>query len=191
MDGQFDNDRGYFFNYQFNQTTTINAGTTTPLFFLRLSPSVSNGLIGDIGVRELLNRAQLLLQKLSVAATGSGCVLNIQGVLNPIGFNGAQFTWIPINSQGGQPSFAQVATMAGQSGTWTNGSGERIISMIAASASGTSEIDLQQLKELSNTVPGGNQMYPDGPDTLMFIATPYYAPLTTALINVYWSEAQA
>jgi hypothetical protein len=191
MDGQFDHDRGYFFNYQFNQSSTLTAGTTTPLFFLRLSPSVSNGLIGDLGVRELLNRAQLLLQRLSVAVTGAGCVLNIQGVLNPIGFNGAQFTWIPINSQGGQPSFAQVATMSGQGGTWTSGTGERIISMIANATSGVNEIDLSELKELSNTVPGGNQMYPDGPDTLMFIATPYYANLTTALVNVYWSEAQA
>jgi hypothetical protein len=191
MDGQFDQDRGYFFNYQHNQSTSITAGTTQPLFFLRLSPSVSNGVIGDIGVRDLLNRAQILLQKLTVAPFGSGCVLNIQGVLNPLGFTGSSFTWNSINSQGGQPSFGQYATMSGVSGTWTVGSGERIFSMIANVAAGQSELDLSQLKELSNTVPGGNQMFPDGPDTLMIIATPYYTNLTTALINLYWSEAQA
>jgi hypothetical protein len=191
MDGQFDQDRGYFFNYQHNQSTSITANTTQPLFFLRLSPSVSNGVIGDIGVRDLLNRAQILLQKLAVAPFGSGCVLNVQGVLNPLGFTGSSFTWNAINSQGGQPSFAQYATMAGVSGSWTVGSGERIFSMIANVAAGQSELDLKELKELSNTVPGGNQMFPDGPDTLMIIATPYYANLTTALINLYWSEAQA
>lgn len=191
MDGQFDHDRGYFFNYQHNQSTTVTANTTVPLFFIRLSPSVSNGVIGDLGVRDLLNRAQILLQKLAVAPIGAGCVLNIQGVLNPLGFNGASFTWNAINSQGGQPSFAQYATMAGVSGSWTVGSGERIFSMIASVVSGLNEIDLSDLKELSNTVPGGNQMFPDGPDTLMIIATPYYANLTTALINIYWSEAQA
>jgi hypothetical protein len=152
---------------------------------------VSNGVIGDLGVRDLLNRAQILLQKLAVAPQGGGCVLNIQGVLNPLGFNGASFTWNAINSQGGQPSFAQYATMAGVSGSWTVGSGERIFSMIASVVAGLNEIDLSELKELSNTVPGGNQMFPDGPDTLMIIATPYYANLTTALINLYWSEAQA
>lgn len=191
MDGQFDHDRGYFFNYQHNQSTSITANTTQPLFFIRLSPSVSNGVIGDLGVRDLLNRAQILLQKLSVSPQGTGCVLNIQGVLNPLGFNGASFTWNAINSQGGQPSFAQYTTMAGVSGSWTVGSGERIFSMIASVVSGLNEIDLSDLKELSNTVPGGNQMFPDGPDTLMIIATPYYANLTTALINLYWSEAQA
>jgi hypothetical protein len=191
MDGQFDQDRGYFFNYQHNQSTSLTVGTVTPLFFIRLSPSVSNGVIGDIGVRDLLNRAQILLQKLAVAPFGSGCVLNIQGILNPLGFTGSSFTWIPINSQGGQPSFAQYATMAGVSGTYAAGSGERIFSMIANTAAGQAEIDLSQLKELSNTVPGGNQMFPDGPDTLMIVGQAYYANLTTALINLYWSEAQA
>jgi hypothetical protein len=190
MDGQFDQDRGYFFNYQHNQGA-INSGVTTTLFFLRLSPSVSNGVIGDIGVRDLLNRAQILLQKLTCATIGSGCVLNIQGVLNPLGFNGASFTWNAINTQGGQPSFAQYATTSGVTGSWVAGSGERIFSMISAATAGQAEIDLKELKELSNTVPGGNQMFPDGPDTLMLIATPYYANLTNALINLYWSEAQA
>ena len=190
MDGQFDQDRGYFFNYQHNQGA-ISSGQTATLFFLRLSPSVSNGVIGDIGVRDLLNRAQILLQKLTCATIGSGCVLNIQGVLNPLGFNGASFTWNAINTQGGQPSFAQYATTSGVTGSWLTGSGERIFSMISNSAAGQAEIDLKELKELSNTVPGGNQMFPDGPDTLMLIATAYYANLTTALINLYWSEAQA
>jgi hypothetical protein len=194
MDGQFNQDRGYFFNYQHNQATSIpvSPATPTPLFFLRLSPSVSNGVIGDLGVRDLLNRAQILLQKLAVAPVGAtGCVLNVQGILNPLGFNTSSFTWNSINLQGGQPSFAQFATMSGVTGTWLAGSGERIFSMIASSVSGENDIDLSSLKELSNTVPGGNQMFPDGPDTMMIVAQPYYFALTSALINVYWSEAQA
>ena len=194
MDGGFDQDRGYFFNYQYIQTTpTLNTGTTTPLFFLRLSPSVSNGIVGDLGSRELLNRAQLLLQKLAVYVQGTGTVLSVQGVLNPIGFTGSTFTWLPINSvaQGGQPSFAQYATMSGVSGSWVTGSGERIFSMLINATSAQSEIDLSQLKELSNTVIGGNQMFPDGPDTLMIIATPFFANTTGLAINLYWSEAQA
>ena len=195
MDGQFNQDRGYFFNYQHNQSTgiAVSPAIPTPLFFLRLSPSVSNGVIGDLGVRDLLNRAQILLQKLTVAPIGSStsCVLNVQGILNPLGFNGTSFTWTSINSQGGQPSFAQFATTASVTGSWTAGSGERVFSMIASSVAGENEIDLSSLKELSNTVPGGNQMFPDGPDTLMIVAQPYYSDLSTALINLYWSEAQA
>ena len=195
MDGQFNEDRGYFFNYQHNQSNNIQTSPAipTPLFFLRLSPSVSNGVIGDLGVRDLLNRAQILLQKLTVAPIGSttSCVLNVQGILNPLGFNGTSFIWTSINSQGGQPSFAQFATAASVTGSWTAGSGERVFSMIASSVAGENEIDLSSLKELSNTIPGGNQMFPDGPDTLMIVAQPYYSALSTALINLYWSEAQA
>lgn len=192
MDGQFDGDRGYFFNYQYVQTTTLTAGAAgTPFFFLRLSPSVSNGIIGDIGVRELLNRAQLLLQKLDVYPTGTNATINIQGILNPSGFSGSVFNWTPINStpNGSQPSFTQVA-LTPSTGSYTAGSGERIFSMIAPSGA-LNTIDLSSLKELSNTVIGGNGFYPDGPDTLMIIAYAYNASVANAVVNLYWTEAQA
>jgi hypothetical protein len=192
MDGQFDQDRGYFFNFQFNRTTTLTAGATpTPLFFLRLSPSVSNGIIGDIGIRDLLNRAQLLLQKLDVTCVGTNGTLNILGVLNPAGFEATTFSWLPINAvaQGGQPSFAQYA-VAFSGGGYTAGSGERIFSMF--NLGGTqSTIDLTGLKELSNTIIGGNRMYPDGPDTLMIAAGALNVSMTTSSYNLYWTEAQA
>lgn len=193
MDGQFDGDRGYFFNYQFNQTTSLTAGAAgTPFFFLRLSPSVSNGIIGDLGIRELLNRAQLLLQKLDVIPTGtSGASLNVQGILNPSGFSSSTFNWTPINStpNGSQPSFAQIA-LAPLTGTYTPGSGERIFSMVAPTGA-LNSIDLSNLKELSNTVIGGNGFFPDGPDTLMIIGYAFNATVSTAFINLYWTEAQA
>jgi len=194
MDGGFDQDRGYFFNYQFIQSTpSLTVGTSYPLFFLRLSPSVSNGIVGDLGVRDLLNRAQLLLQKLYVTMSGTGAILSVQGILNPLGFTGSSFTWLPMNSvaQGGQPSFAQYATMAGVSGSYVAGSGERIFGMLANSVTAQTELDLNQLKELANTVIGGNQMFPDGPDTLMIYVTPFGATVTSVAINLYWSEAQA
>ena len=192
MDGQFDQDRGYFFNFQLNRTSTLTAGATpTPLFFLRLSPSVSNGIIGDIGIRDLLNRAQLLLQKLDVTCVGTNGTLNILGVLNPAGFDATTFSWLPINAvaQGGQPSFAQYA-VAFSGGGYTAGSGERIFSMF--NLGGTqSTIDLSGLKELSNTIIGGNRMYPDGPDTLMIAASALNVSMTTSSYNLYWTEAQA
>jgi hypothetical protein len=192
MDGQFDQDRGYFFNYQFNYTSTLNANAApTPLFFLRLSPSVSNGIIGDIGIRDLLNRAQLLLQKLDVTCLGANGTLNILGILNPAGFDATTFTWLPINAvaQGGQPSFTQYAS-AWTGGAYAAGSGERIFSMFCLGATQTT-IDLSALKELSNTIIGGNRMYPDGPDTLMIAAGALNQNITTSSYNLYWTEAQA
>ena len=192
MDGQFDQDRGYFFNFQYNYSSTLNASATpTPLFFLRLSPSVSNGIVGDIGIRDLLNRAQLLLQKLDVTCVGSNGTLNIFGVLNPAGFDATTFTWLPINAtaQGGQPSFAQYST-SWTGGAWTVGSGERIFSMFCLGGI-QNTIDLSSLKELSNTVIGGNRFYPDGPDTLMIVVQALNQNITTSSYNLYWSEAQA
>jgi len=191
MDGQFDQDRGYFFNFQYNYTTTITTASPVPMFFLRLSPSVSNGIIGDIGIRDLLNRAQLLLQKLDVVALGANGTLNIQGILNPSGFESTVFNWLPINAvaQGGQPSFTQYA-VSWTGGAYTIGSGERIFSTICV-GNGQNSIDLSSLKELSNTVIGGNRMFPDGPDTLMIYATALNQNITTATLNLYWSEAQA
>ena len=190
MDGQFDNDRGYFFNYQYNQTTTLSAGVGTPLWFMRLSPSVSNGIVGDIGSRDLLNRAQLLLEHLDVAAFGTGAVLSIIGVLNPLGITIPYSNWSAVNSvaQGGQPSFSMYATS--YTGSYVAGSGERIFSMIA-SVGNQVTLDLSGLKELSNAVVGGNGFFPDGPDTLMIYVTALNANITSAVFNMYWSEAQA
>jgi hypothetical protein len=192
MDGQFDQDRGYFFNYQFNYTSTLTAGATpTPLFFIRLSPSVSNGIVGDIGIRDLLNRAQLLLQKLDVTCVGANGTLNVYGVLNPAGFEATTFSWLPINAtaQGGQPSFTQYAS-SWTGGAWSVGSGERIFSMFCIGNNQIS-IDLSSLKEISNTIIGGNRFYPDGPDTLMIAAGALNQNITTSSYNLYWSEAQA
>jgi hypothetical protein len=195
MDGQFDQDRGYFFNYQLNFTTTLAANAApTPLFFIRLSPSVSNGIVGDIGARDLLNRAQLLLQKLDVTCFNgtAGGTLNVLGVLNPAGFEVSTFPWTSVNSQGGQPSFTQFALATGITGggSYTAGTGERIFSMFCAGNS-QATIDLSALKELSNTVIGGNRMYPDGPDTLMIMAGALNQAITPSSYNLYWSEAQA
>jgi hypothetical protein len=114
-DGQFDEDRGYLFNYA---ATGISAGLTKQTaFMIRLAPSVSNALTGDLGERDLLNRAQLLLQQISVTANAQnvadqGAII-IEGVLNPKNYpaNPANITWNSLSGQaaGGQPSFAQIA----------------------------------------------------------------------------------
>jgi len=118
-DGQFDNDRGYIFNYQ---ATNVSAQVRkTTAFAIRLAPSVSNAITGDLGVRELINRAQLLLQGIEITAgsAAAGQALVIEGVLNPSNYptNTANVTWNSLTSTG-QPSFSQVA--AGSSITFDN-----------------------------------------------------------------------
>lgn len=188
MDGQFDNDRGYFFNYLFNGTI-IMSGTSSTAYFLRLSPSVSNSVTGDIGTRELLTRAQLLLSKMDVLMYGgTNSYMNVQGILNPIGLTPTNFVSVSTQGTGGQPSFTQISTTS--TGVYTAGSGERIFSIIAPSGA-VNTVDLTSLKELASTIIGGNSIFPDGPDTLMIFVTQYNAPSSSFAINLYWSEAQA
>ena len=120
-DGRFDDDRGYLFNYA---STGIQVSTTKQTAFLiRLAPSVSNAIIGDLGERELINRAQLLLKSIAVTAdTGTGGLV-IEGVLNPQNYptDPSAISWSGLagSSQGGQPSFAQIAP--GGSVSWSGG----------------------------------------------------------------------
>jgi hypothetical protein len=120
-DGRFDEDRGYLFNYA---STGIQASTTRQTAFLiRLAPSVSNAIIGDLGERELINRAQLLLKSIAVTSdTGTGGLV-IEGVLNPQNYpiDPTAISWSGLSgaSAGGQPSFAQVAP--GGSVSWAGG----------------------------------------------------------------------
>ena len=121
-DGNFDEDRGYIFSYQ----ESLEIGTTKQTSFLiRLAPSVSNAIVGDLGDRELLNRAQLLLQGIEVTSDSdtTGGSIVVEGILNPQNYpeNPENITWTELGSlaQGGQPSFAQTA--AGSSVNWSTG----------------------------------------------------------------------
>lgn len=115
-DGLFDEDRGYLFNYA---ATGISVSTVRQTAFLiRLAPSVSNALIGDLGDRDLLNRAQLLLQQISITSNpqtiaDTGGII-IEGVINPQNYpkNPENITWTGLTSSGagGQPSFAQISS---------------------------------------------------------------------------------
>jgi hypothetical protein len=113
-DGGFDEDRGYLFNYQ-EKEVEINT-TKSTIFLIRLSPSVSNAITGDLGERELINRAQLLLKNIEITTQGgsSSQGIIVEGVLNPKNYptNPNDVTWAGLNTggAGGQPSFAQIAS---------------------------------------------------------------------------------
>jgi hypothetical protein len=186
MDGNFDSDRGYFFNYANTAVAVTNSvGAQSIAFLIRLCPSVSNGIVGDIGNRDLLNRAQLLLQKLEVTSAQS---VNVTGILNPTGLTIDSTKWVNINAtaNGSQPSFAQIYT--GVAGT--AGPGERIFSTIVQQ-NNQNNLDLSALKEMANTVIGGNQVFPDGPDVLAIVVTNLTATGTAPQVNLFWTEAQA
>jgi len=195
MDGGFDSDRGYIFNYQ--RVGLALTTSTQTAFLIRLAPSVSAGLVGVLGNRDLINRAQFLLQAVGIDvdnAVNAGAVI-IEGVVNPT--NISSVNWLDVNAsaQGSQPSFAQVAT------SWTGGTatgGEQIFAFAAPAPSGTTSqwgavndrLDLSPLKELTNSPIGGDGVYPDGPEVLAInVRLRFGTANGTVLLR--WSEAQA
>jgi hypothetical protein len=185
MDGGFDTDRGYYFSYP-ALSNSLTSTQSKSVFFIRLAPSVSNSISGTLGDRDLLNRSQLLLQKLQVQ---SDQAVQVYGILNPGNIDSAtDLTWQSVNTTalGSQPSFAQVSTTV----TTTATPGEQIFSTLGQ-PNGFAEIDLSSLKELSNSAIGGYGNFPDGPDVLAIVVKNLSSSTATVNVNLFWSEAQA
>ena len=184
MDGGFDTDRGYFFNYA-ELANSVNGGASETAFFIRLAPSVSNSIAGNFGDRDLINRSQLLLQRLQLQ---SDKPIQVYGILNPGNIDASTLTWSSVNTValGSQPSFAQIST----SSSTTAEPGEQIFSTLGPPA-GFAEIDLSNLKELSNSAIGGYSNFPDGPDVLAVVVRNLSDQTALVNLNLFWSEAQA
>jgi hypothetical protein len=187
MDGGFDNDRGYYFNYT-PPTVVLTTGQSKTAFFLRLAPAVSNSISGTLGDRDLINRSLLLLQKLQIQSDAS---VQVTGILNPGNISAyTDLTWLSVNTValGSQPSFSQISTTVSTAAT----PGEQVFSTLGQPG-GFAEIDLNQLKELSNSSIGGYNNYPDGPDVLAIVVKNIAAGGGSANVNInlFWSEAQA
>jgi hypothetical protein len=197
MDGRFDDDKSLVFVYGQSNPVAIGASSTRALFSIRVSPSVDNGISAGFGSRELINRMQLTLRALDVAAipqSGNANLL-VQAFLNGVPNTATTWTNAVGNVTGRiNSSLAQIADYAGITTTTVSG-GEVTAGFFVGS--GANSIDLSQVRDLGNSIVGGGgttantQIYPDGPDTLSIVVT----NLTSTSCNVFgrlsWTEAQA
>jgi hypothetical protein len=122
MDGGFDADVA--FQYSYNRTNfglPATIGEKSLVFAMRLAPSVSNGIIGDLGERDLVNRSQLSL--VNIVAEGSAGRYLIEGILNPNNIDSANTSWQGLNNSGGgfQPSFSQFTVAPTYEASTTGG----------------------------------------------------------------------
>lgn len=119
LDGDFDIDRTYSFTYSLNSCTVSAAiGQPQTLFMIRLAPSLGSGVPGDLGIRDTLNRAQLLLQNCYINFSATDARALLVGIVNPINVEFA--AWQNVNIPGNQnaPSFSQfVANASAQIGS--------------------------------------------------------------------------
>jgi hypothetical protein len=188
MDGRYDDDKSFLFNYGMNTPVTYaTAATTYPVFSIRLAPSVDNGITGLLGAREVINRMQLTPNGAGVFSTTAGVRVEIR--LNARVSGG---TFVPV----GGSSLAQYCLHAN---TTTVTGGESIFTFLAP-AGGVSTQDLSKIRDIGNSILGGgntlnypttdNNKYPDGPDTLTLCVTPLAANAAVTA-RMSWTEAQA
>jgi hypothetical protein len=189
MDGGYDDDTGYLFTLaRFN--IAIPGNTTRTVLLFRPAPSVSNTIPGLLGEREVLNRSQIQFDAL-VVNNQSSRNIEIAGILNPSNALGGTGFWINANrttvgvATVFQPSFAQYNT----SFTSVPTDGEVLFRFL--SLSGTSTFDLNKIKEVQNSIIGGDNTYPDGPEVLALVVANQNSQSASLDINLRWKEAQA
>jgi hypothetical protein len=192
MDGGFDDDDGYQFNYA-RTNITISGNTSTTVLLFRAAPSVSDTIPGFLGEREVLNRSQIKFREIEVN-NNSSRNLQISAILNPTNVGAA--TWVNANTRtvGAasvfQPSFAQVAISGGTIlGGTAPANGEILFQFL--STAGTTTFDLREIKEVQNSIVGGNNTYPDGPEVVAFYITNNNSQSASIDIILKWTEAQA
>ena len=69
--------------------------------------------------------------------------------------------------------------------------GEQVFSFTASGGGQRDNLDLSELKELTNTPIGGRGTFPNGPDVLAINAYLTSGNAINATINLRWAEAQA
>lgn len=190
MDGEYDNDTSNIFTATRNQQS-IAANTSTCVLGFRPSPTVSHDVSGLIGERDVLNKSFTQLQELQVVCTTANAALEIIGLLNPISTTPASPTWTSLTSitlgtvTYYQPSFAQSTVSV-----TTAPSGAEVLFTINV-ATGRHVIDLTKVRELQNSIVGGDGYYPNGPDTLFLVARNLTGTASTVDVTLKWKEAQA
>jgi hypothetical protein len=192
MDGGFDDDDGYQFNYARTNISIAGNSSSTVLLF-RAAPSVSDTIPGLLGEREVLNRSQIKFREIEVN-NNSARNIQISALLNPTNVGAA--TWINANTRtigaatAFQPSFAQIAISGGTIlGGTAPANGEILFQFL--SSSGTTKFDLAEIKEVQNSINGGNNTYPDGPEVVAFYVTNNNAQAASIDVVLKWTEAQA
>ena len=154
-----------------------------PLLSIRLSPSVSSGLTGKLGDRDVINRMQLRLQDIGISSTQLVDVkLLLNARLNNLNFVGVT-----------SPSLCQIVEHTSAD---TVSGGVQVYNFRASGGSGvgiegTTSVNIDELFELSNSILGGDSVFPDGPDILTVAVSRLVGGTTLTSAKLSWTEAQA
>ena len=182
---------GSFSNYTIGTSGGGDPTRAIPLISVRLAPSVDTSTPGLLGEREIINRMQLILNEVSILSTHTA---EISLILNGQLSNNQ---WQRVTN----PSLSQLIV---HSTADSITSGASIFNFRAAGDTGTSRVQQQtsatlgEVATLGNSILGGDNVFPDGPDVLTVVAKlsedPSTVDNTTPFIisgRISWAESQA
>ena len=175
--------------------STTGGGTNVsrdfPLISIRLAPSVDTNTPGFLGEREIVNRMQLILNETDV--------LTSHGIVVELRLNGKldNNDWQRVSN----PSLSQLLF---HNVTDTIDGGTIVFSFNAEGSSSATRVPvltsrlLGEVATLGNSILGGDNTFPDGPDVLTVVARLREDASTVTNSNplqlqgrISWSESQA
>ena len=195
IDGGFTEDKSYLFTGS-SDGYLIADKNETAVLSIRLAPSVDYGITAPYGVRNLINHSSMRLKSIGLVTTNPIQIfirLNCDSTLFRTSSG-----WQP----GGNGSIAQYWDHT-YNGTFpVSGTGGDLIGSfyLAPGTPATTtykdptyvseDYDIEVVRDLGNSIIGGNFVYPDGPDILTVSVKTFdnYKALTRARVS--WTEDQ-
>ena len=171
-----------FFLYPDGSLNNTTGPNYQPLLSIRLSPSADSGLTGKLGDRDIINRMQVRMREIGVSTTELVEVkLILNGRLNNLGFTGQP-----------APSLVELVEHTPQD---TISGGIQVYNFQAEGGTNgdkaATTVDIDSLFELSNSILGGDNIFPDGPDILTVAVSRLTGNETRTSAKLSWGEAQA
>ena len=171
-----------YYLYPLGSSNNTSGTNYQPLLSLRLSPSVSSGLTGRLGDRDIINRMQLAIKELAVSTTN---LVDVKVLINPR-LNNLNFAGAPVPSLTQYIQHTLNDTVSG---------GTQIYNFRAAGGASSSEnsttVALTDLYDIGNSILGGDSVFPDGPDILTVAVARLTGNTTLTSAKLTWTEAQA
>jgi len=171
-----------YYLYPLGSSNNTSGTNYQPLLSLRLSPSVSSGLTGKLGDRDVINRMQLAVKELAVSTTN---LVDVKVLINPR-LNNLNFAGAPVPSLTQYIQHTLNDTVSG---------GTQIYNFRAAGGANSAEdsttVALADLYDIGNSILGGDSVFPDGPDILTIAVARLTGNTTLTSAKLTWTEAQA
>jgi hypothetical protein len=187
MDGRFDEDKSYLFTAQNQTTRTIPAGESIPLITIRIAPSVDYGIPSFFGIRNLINRSSIILKTLGVVTDGQ-VALTARINANSTYYE-SDSSWLEV----GNGSISQYADHELDLNDYPISDGDLVASFLTDE--GTNRLsatyyDISDVRNLGNSILGGPNVFPDGPDTLVISVRNLGVTACNAAASIAWIESQ-